>query len=753
LICDIVTEANMDAIQTYRGYPAPAAPGPLRAAPVPLAANPAAVKTPSDYLRALRRRIWMVLAVGVPLAVLSCIFVLRLKPVYLVKAEIEINAPDYDPALSTLVSHEIGRRDPGSQAQYIPNRAAQLKSARLQQKVVSRSELSDQVSQFEDPAAELLSSLNVIPLQRNGNTFIVTLEGRDAFRTRRLMEVLLREFAKEAKDESQTKIAESEDLAKGNLTKLEGELKELETQISAKLATSTTLGAGGKSLIEERVINLAAMLNQKQMRLGELNQQMLIMQHFPKMDQSPETARRASLLDHLEEQRHRYQEYLEYTVRAARHPNTDGAARAAARKLEAVMDEIEELKNIRTEIGLTPTEMILDQYQREIEADKAEHAQLLREMRDSLPKHQEVLDMIEDRKDKAKRIADMKVRLAEFQILANSPSVTEFVKVPSSVLEPMVPVRPNRVMLIVASLFLSAAAGIGLVCLLEHVDHAVKVPEHVSHGLTLPMLGVVPRIRRTALTQRGSHLWTPGSTDALASDSYRNVRASLLGVTDRRGPIVTLLVTSAKAGEGKSTTALNLAATCALAGERTLLVDVDLRRPSLSDVFIEDEDLHSILGIVDALKGDAPWQRTLRHTRIPNLDFMPTGDTRDTPIEVLGTLELRQLLLALSHHYDRVILDGPAVLGLADCRFLGRIVDSSLLVVRSGTHHLTTLHRAKAMLEQSHVDIAGVVVNGLTEDMENWSSYYGYNGVLPPPKRAETPATEDGALALAGGLE
>ena len=215
------------------------------------------------------------------------------------------------------------------------------------------------------------------------------------------------------------------------------------------------------------------------------------------------------------------------------------------------------------------------------------------------------------------------------------------------------------------------------------------------------------------------------------------MRASLLGVADRRGPIVTLLVTSAKAGEGKSTTALNLAATCALAGERTLLLDIDLRRPSLADVFIEDEDPASVPGVVDVLKGEIPWQRTLRHTRIPNLDFIPTGDTRETPIEILGTLELRQLLLALSHHYDRVILDGPAVLGLADCRFLGRIVDSSLLVVRSGSHHLTTLHRAKSMLEQSHVAIAGVVFNGLTEDMENWSSYYGYNGVLPSPERVE----------------
>jgi capsular exopolysaccharide synthesis family protein len=223
-------------------------------------------------------------------------------------------------------------------------------------------------------------------------------------------------------------------------------------------------------------------------------------------------------------------------------------------------------------------------------------------------------------------------------------------------------------------------------------------------------------------------LWTHATPDSIEADAYRTIRASLLGIADKRGPIVTLLVTSAKAGEGKSTTALNLAATCARAGERTLLLDVDLRRPSLRDVFIDDDPETEVHGLVDVLRGELPWQRTVRHTELPNLDFIPTGDTRSIPIEILGTLELRQLLLALSHHYDRVILDGPAVLGLADCRVLGRIVDSSLLVVRSGSMQLITLHRAKVMLEQSQVAIAGVVFNGLSEDINNWSSY-GYETV------------------------
>ena len=212
---------------------------------------------------------------------------------------------------------------------------------------------------------------------------------------------------------------------------------------------------------------------------------------------------------------------------------------------------------------------------------------------------------------------------------------------------------------------------------------------------------------------------------------------------------MTLLVTSAKAGEGKSTTALNLAATCARAGERTLLLDVDLRRPSLADVFIEtDPDSRGPRAGRRAHAASCPGSARSATPRFPTSTSSRPATRATIPIEILGTLELRQLLIALSHHYDRVILDGPAVLGLADCRVLGRIVDASLLVVRSGSHQLMTLHRAKAMLEQSHVAIAGVVFNGLTEDMNNWSSY-GYEPLPLAGGRLESGASEAEPLALA----
>jgi capsular exopolysaccharide synthesis family protein len=742
----------MDGIQAYREDPGPAST--LRHTPPapPLAVNPAALKTTSNYVQALRRRFWLVLAVAVPLAVATSIMALKLPPIYQARAEIEINPPEIDPHLSTLVAHEIGRRDPSSQSSYVANREARLRSKALAEQVVGDSRIAPRVSQHADPAFELFKTLTVTQVKKNTNLFILTLDGSDPALTKRLLEILLEEFEKQAKRENEDRLGSTEEYAKDDLAELEKSKKDLDARITAELQKTRTLGPAGRSIPEDQLVNLGAMMAQKQMRLGELHQQMMTAQMFPKLEVDGAADGRAARLAQLKQEKSKYERGLERMRKTIRNFNIDPAVIEWAKALDEIMDQIEELNSIRPRQTTSPTEVILEQYReqyrREIEADKEQYDQLLAQMRESMPEDQRIRSLMRQSEEQEKQIAKMRERLKEFAIVRQALVNSNCVRIPASVVEPTVPIKPNRPMLIGLGLCASIGLGVALVCLLERIDLSVKVPEHVTHGLTLPLLGVVPRIRRTALTHRGGHLWTHGTPDSIEADAYRNVRASLLGVADKRGPVVTLLVTSAKAGEGKSTTALNLAATCARAGERTLLLDVDLRRPSLAEVFIEPDPDAQIAGLVDVLRGELPWQRTVRHSELPNLDFIPTGDTRDIPIEILGTLELRQLLIALAHHYDRVILDGPAVLGLADCRVLGRIVDAALLVVRSGSHHLMTLHRAKAMLEQSHVAISGVVFNGLSDDMNNWSSY----GYAPPAfagSRSMAVAAGSQPLALA----
>ena len=433
--------------------------------------------------------------------------------------------------------------------------------------------------------------------------------------------------------------------------------------------------------------------------------------------------------------------------RHIRHFNADLSVKKMPELLDDVIDESEELRSFRKGRLSTPTEMILEQHNRELEADREEHEKLLGEMQKSIPEHQRILALFKDREEVSKQIVRMEDRIMEFGILRQQLVNSPYVRIPRSIIEPTSPIKPNRALLLSLGLLASLGFGVGLVCFMEHVDQSIKVPEQVSQSLVLPLLGVVPRIRRSAKTHHAGHLWTHATPDSIEADAYRNIRASLLGIADKRGPIVSLLVTSAKAGEGKSTTALNLAATCARAGERTLLLDIDLRQPSLRDVFIDNERQTNASGLVDVLRGELAWQRTVRHTELPNLDFMPTGDVRSIPIEILGTLELRQPLIAVSHHYDRVILDGPAVLGLADCRVLGRIVDSALLEIRSGSNQLVTLHRARTMLDQSHVAIAGVVFNGLMENISNWLSY-GHGALSFSGERPNSGAIEQESLAL-----
>jgi succinoglycan biosynthesis transport protein ExoP len=743
----------MDAVQIQTEHRAvsaasrPAATG-IVPAFAPLSINPAAAKTTSSYFQALRRRFWMVLAVAVPLAVACSIVVLKLPSVYLAKAEIEIYPPEIDSGLSALMTHDPGRHDPSSGSNYVANHEILLRSGKLAEEVMRDPTIAPVAAQYGDPAFEFFRTLTVLQIKKT-NSFLVSLEGRDPARTKKLLELLLVAFQGQTRRENDIKLDTTARLAQSHLADLKKKSGELADKIEELVRKTHTMGPGGRNILEEQYVNLGTLMASKQLRLNEFNQQMMIAQSFPRFESDPDASERARRFAELKVMKRKLQDYLEEMKRGVRNYNQDSGVRKLSRQLDHVLDEMEELQAFRKPNLRAPTELILDQYRREDEVDHATQESLLIKMQESMPDHLTILAMLKDREEKAKQIVRMDEKLIEFDLLKNQMINSDCVKIPSSVIEPTVPIKPSRPMLIVLGLFASFGLGIGLVCMLEHVDHSVKVPEHVSHGLTLPLLGVVPRIRRTALTHRGGHLWTPATPDSIEADAYRNVRASLLGIADKRGPIVTLLVTSAKAGEGKSTTALNLAATCAKAGERTLLLDVDLRRPSLADVFVEPEPGAEIHGLVDVLKGELPWQCTVRHTEIPNLDFIPSGDTRSIPIEILGTLELRQLLIALAHHYDRVILDGPAVLGLADCRVLGRIVDASLLVVRSGSLELTTLHRAKAMLEQSHVEIAGVVFNGMTHDINNWSSY-GYEPVSLAPGKLDHHAGGEVPLALAG---
>ncbi|CAN5904078.1 N/A [soil metagenome] len=715
----------------------------------PALAAPAAsiIKGPGDYLRAIRRRFWLALAVAGFVALVGGIVVVRQQPVYRATAQVQIEPPRFDLILANLVAdHEVGRLDPNAE-QYASNRIIQLFSKSMVERVLINPHLGASSDGESESPQNLIKALKTQQLPRS-STYEVHLEGTNPARVTKILDLWLEEFAAEAKSEVDNKIALSRQAADNSLKQLEMALSNLDDTIINTLSTSPFFSPDGENLLVRRFETLGSLRTQKMVRADELEKQAYLARLYPSITPPTVTPQDQDLKVLLREKEY-WENYLREAQRRIKNFHNDPAARQATASYQSTLERIHAVQATMVPESQPlgdPSEQILAMTREELRKMASEEEKLFRQIQQEAPSHNKFVTLLRERDLKYQGIAAMRQRLAHFDLVAESQNRP--VEVVQRPVEPTIPVRPNRALLLAVVGLLSLAMGLGTVVALEHLDHSVRVPEQLSGGLGLPLLGIVPRMRHTARLHRGGHLWTPAAPTSAEADAYRNLRASLIGLTGLDGhPAVTLLVTSAKAGEGKSTTALNLAATCARSGERTLLMDVDLRRPSLGGVFDDRASDDPELGLVDILRGELPWQRTLVRTEIPNLDFLPTGDPSGTPIEILGARELRQLLIALSGHYDRVILDGPAILGLADCRMLGRIVDSALLVVRSGAHELRPLQRAKGMLEQSEVAIAGVVFNGLAEDVENWSChgshyYQGHHGDAAPSGRVDGARTQ-----------
>lgn len=202
------------------------------------------------------------------------------------------------------------------------------------------------------------------------------------------------------------------------------------------------------------------------------------------------------------------------------------------------------------------------------------------------------------------------------------------------------------------------------------------------------------------------------------SEAYRTLRTNL-SFYSLDDPIRSLVVTSPAPGEGKSTTIANLAVTMAQSGRSTILVDCDLRRPSLHELF----DLQSAPGLTNWMLGevDAP---PLQKTAVENLLLVASGPPPPNPADMLGTHKLDDVITELVGQADIVLFDAPPVIAVTDAAILGAKVDGVLLVISAGTTRREHAERAKELLEQAKVRIVGATLTNAPRD----SSVGGYYG-------------------------
>jgi len=285
---------------------------------------------------------------------------------------------------------------------------------------------------------------------------------------------------------------------------------------------------------------------------------------------------------------------------------------------------------------------------------------------------------------------------------------------------PKSPVKPKKKLNLLIALFVGLMGGGGLAFLFEGLDQSVRTPEDVKNHIKLPALAsiAIPKDDDKGVAPEFITEKKPRST---ISESYRSLRTSIMftAVEHKRK---TLAFTSSGPQEGKTTSAINLAIVMAQAGEKTVLVDADLRKPRIEKAF----DMEAEHGLTGILAGRENLDEAIRKTDNNNLDIITCGLIPPNPSELLGSSKMDELLEELENRYDRVIIDTPPVLAVTDAVVLSGKVDGTIVVVKGGDTNRHALLKTKEILESVHSsNLIGVVLN-MVETGKGGGHYYYY---------------------------
>ena len=301
---------------------------------------------------------------------------------------------------------------------------------------------------------------------------------------------------------------------------------------------------------------------------------------------------------------------------------------------------------------------------------------------------------------------------------------------------PTAPVEPNIPRNLLFALVLGITSGVGLAFLLENMDNTVRTTEQAQLISALPSLGMIPLGSKSpALGSHAKQLTLASSKEAVEivtqarpqsqmAESYRALRTSLL-LSSLGAPPKVIMVTSARPQEGKTTTAINSAIVLAQKGVKVLLVDADLRRPSVHKTL----GIGPRSGLSNVLTGSATLQQAITVSPVlPNLFVLPAGTPPPNPAELLASTNMKQVLDELREQFDHVVVDTPPTLSVTDAVVLSPRVDAIILVIRSGQTTKQALRRARDILMQVNAHVTGVLLNAVDLSSPDYYYYYEYQG-------------------------
>ncbi|MBL0225428.1 MAG: polysaccharide biosynthesis tyrosine autokinase [Geobacteraceae bacterium] len=289
---------------------------------------------------------------------------------------------------------------------------------------------------------------------------------------------------------------------------------------------------------------------------------------------------------------------------------------------------------------------------------------------------------------------------------------------------PDAPIKPQKKKNLVLGLLVGLMFAVGAAFFIDYLDDSIKNEEEAKRALNWPLLAMIPAIEPGGAagetTGVAEQLVVINNPKASISEAFRGLRTAIHFSSVNRDTKV-IMITSSFPGEGKSTIAANLGLTFAQAGNRVILIDCDLRRPSLNTLFKHSRTP----GITEVLAGDIPLDAALHTTGIENISLLSAGTIPPNPAELLGSESMRNLLGLLRETYDIVIIDAPPVIPVTDAPLLSSFTDMVVVVIEAGRIPVAAAKRMQELLTSVQAPVAGFVINDRTALFADTYGYYG----------------------------
>ena len=662
-----------------------------------------------DYWRIIRVRLVTIVLVFLLTAVTTTVVTFFIPKTYMSLSRISIEKDTSD--IAPLLGMQSGPTafDP----YFIQTEFEKIQSQMVLDKVVIKCSLTEEWKLPDDIMARKRLK-KAIDVRQFRNTSIIELRAydRDKNLAQQIAQSLAEEYQTHRTDAQQKRVQKGIDVLEAELESYKEEIGDMQADVDklrVDLGISDAAGDESYSIIEPEIVRRyeSGLIDARtvQTSMSTLLDG-LKLQSLEELRDSISTAYPDGQLDVLIRELHTGQQTL------ANHSIDLGELHPRIKGLEKVVATLEQQIDNRIQGVLAGLEL-------KVRSASAQVEQLQRDVTDAKKRESDMRKKGRNYFD-AKRALSNKTRIRDtilFRVMQEKVDLAlpkeSTVEITDEAEVPKTAIRPNIPLNIALGVVVGLILGVGLAFFIEYLDTSVKTIDDVERALGAAVLGVIPQNVGSLLDE---------GDESPHAEAYRVLRTNILFAGRKDESQTTFSVVSGGAGEGKTTTMFNLAVVFAQMGDRILIVDSDLRRPSMHRYM----NVSNNIGLTNYLLGQVTIDEVIQTTELPSLHFIPSGKLPSSSMGILSSAKMKEFVTEMKSRYDYVFLDAPPIMGVSDASVLASMVDMCVLVVQYRKYPQMMTQRAKEMVTKVGGELVGVVLNNINISQDSY--YYYYSG-------------------------